>query len=120
VAIAQQFMCSEHYLLMDEPFSGLDPLAVERVAELITEVASLHELNTIIAVTHDIAAAIEVADTLWVMGRDRDANGRVVPGARLQAEYNLIERGLAWRKDITTTPEFMELLREILARFPSL
>ena len=120
VAIAQQFMCSEHFLLMDEPFSGLDPLAVEKVAELITEVASLHELNTIIAVTHDIAAAIEVADTLWVMGRDRDANGRVVPGARLQAEYNLIERGLAWRKGITTTPEFMELLREILARFPSL
>src|SRR5258708_3206653 len=24
VAIAQQFMCSEHFLLLDEPFSGLD------------------------------------------------------------------------------------------------
>ena len=120
VAIAQQFMCSEHYLLMDEPFSGLDPTAVERVSELISEMASLHELNTIIVVTHDIAAAIEVADTLWLMGRDRDAAGRIVPGARIQAEYNLIERGLAWRKGITTTAEFMEVMREILARFPSL
>jgi len=120
VAIAQQFLCSEHFLLMDEPFSGLDPNAVEAVGELITEMANLDELNTIIVVTHDIAAAIEVADTLWLMGRDRDASGRVVPGARIQGTYNLIERGLAWRKGITSAPEFMELLREILAGFPTL
>jgi NitT/TauT family transport system ATP-binding protein len=120
VAIAQQFMCSEHFLLMDEPFSGLDPIAVDRVSELIAEVANLHELNTIIVVTHDIAAAIEVADTLWLLGRDRDASGRIIPGARIQESYNLVERGLAWRKGINTTPEFMDLLREIVARFPSL
>ena len=120
LAIAQQFMCSEHLLLMDEPFSGLDPLAVDRVSELITEVASLHELNTIIVVTHDVAAAIEVSDTIWLMGRDRDATGKIIPGARIQGTYNLIERGLAWRKGITTTPEFTDLLREILARFPDL
>jgi polar amino acid transport system ATP-binding protein/sulfate transport system ATP-binding protein len=120
VAIAQQFMCSEHFLLMDEPFSGLDPIAVDRVAELIAEVASLHELNTIIVVTHDVAAAMEVSDTLWLMGRDRDAKGNVIPGARIQETYDLIERGLAWRKGISTTREFMDLLREILERYPSL
>jgi polar amino acid transport system ATP-binding protein/sulfate transport system ATP-binding protein len=120
VAIAQQFMCSEHFLLMDEPFSGLDPIAVERVSEVIAEVAGLHELNTIIVVTHDIPAAIEVADHLWLLGRDRDSGGRIVPGARIQGSYNLIERGLAWRKGITTTPEFMDLLKEIRARYPSL
>lgn len=120
LAIAQQFMCSEHLLLMDEPFSGLDPLAVARVSELITEVAALHELNTIIVVTHDVSAAVEVADTLWLMGRDRDEQGQIIPGARIQDTYNLIERGLAWRKGITTTPEFMELMRVILARFPTL
>jgi NitT/TauT family transport system ATP-binding protein len=120
MAIAQQFMCSEHLLLMDEPFSGLDPLAVDRVSELITEVASLHELNTIIVVTHDVSAAIEVSDTIWLMGRDRDASGRIIPGARIQGTYNLIERGLAWRKGITTAPEFTDLLREILGRFPQL
>ena len=120
VAIAQQFMCSEHFLLMDEPFSGLDPIAVDRVAELIAEMATLHELNTIIVVTHDIAAAMEVSDTLWLMGRDRDEKGNVVPGARIQETYDLVERGLAWRKGVNTTPEFMDLLREILARFPGL
>ena len=120
VAIAQQFMCSEHFLLMDEPFSGLDPLAVDRVCELISEVACMHELNTIVVVTHDIPAAIEVADTIVLLGRDRDEKGNVIPGARVQQSYNLIERGLAFRKGVTTTPEFMELMREILARFPTL
>jgi polar amino acid transport system ATP-binding protein/sulfate transport system ATP-binding protein len=120
VAIAQQFMCSEHLLLLDEPFSGLDPMAIDRVAELLNEVACMHELNTIIVVTHDIAAALEVADTIWLMGRDRDKEGKIIPGARIQESYNLIERGLAWRDGIATTPEFMLMMREVRARFPSL
>jgi NitT/TauT family transport system ATP-binding protein len=120
VAIAQQFMCSENLLLLDEPFSGLDPMAIDRVSELLNEVACMHELNTIIVVTHDIGAALEVADTIWLMGRDRDPQGNIIPGARIQESYNLIERGLAWRDGIATTPEFMLMMREIRARFPSL
>ena len=120
VAIAQQFMCSEKLLLLDEPFSGLDPMAIDRVCELLNEVACMHELNTIIVVTHDITAALEVADTIWLMGRDRDAEGKIIPGARIQESYNLIERGLAWRDGVTTTPEFLLTMREIRTRFPTL
>jgi polar amino acid transport system ATP-binding protein/sulfate transport system ATP-binding protein len=120
VAIAQQFMCSEHFLLLDEPFSGLDPVGIDRVAKLLEEVACMHEMNTIIVVTHDINAALEVADTIWLMGRDRDAEGKIIPGARIQESYNLIERGLAWRDGVATSPEFLLLAREIRARFPSL
>lgn len=117
VAIAQQFMCSEHFLLMDEPFSGLDLLAVDRVCELISEVACADELNTIIIVTHDIVAALEVADTILLLGRDRDSTGNIIPGARIQACYDLIARNLAWRKGITSAPEFLDTLREIRERF---
>ena len=119
-AIAQQFMCSEHFLLLDEPFSGLDPMAIDRVAELLNEVACMHELNTIVVVTHDIGAALEVADTIWLMGRDRDPQGKIIPGAKIKESYNLIERGLAWRDGIATEPAFLELLREIRGKFPSL
>ena len=31
VAIIQQLLCSDHFLLFDEPFSGLDPIAEESV-----------------------------------------------------------------------------------------
>jgi NitT/TauT family transport system ATP-binding protein len=120
VAIAQQFMCSEHFLLMDEPFSGLDLVAQERISKFIQEMAQSDELSTFILITHDVGAAIEVADTLWLLGRDRDAQGNVIPGARVQASYNLIERGLAWREGISTTPEYLDLLREIQEVFPRL
>ncbi len=120
VAIAQQFMCSERFLLMDEPFSGLDLVQIQNVVELIREVTSLHEFNTIIVVTHDISAALEVSDTLWLLGRDRDGAGKLVPGARVQATYDLIERGLAWRRGITDTAEFLAVRREVRSLFPSL
>ncbi len=120
VAIAQQFMCSEHFLLMDEPFSGLDMVAVENLCDFINDVASAHEMNTIIVVTHDITAALEVADTIWLFGRDRDEKGNVIPGARVQATYDLIERGLAWRQGIAGSPEFNAVRQEIRAKFPSL
>jgi polar amino acid transport system ATP-binding protein/sulfate transport system ATP-binding protein len=117
VAIAQQFMCSEHYLLLDEPFSGLDVLQIETVIEMITELASAHDLNTIIIVTHDIGAALAVADTVWLLGRDRDPAKNPIPGARIQATYDLIERGLAWHKGISNTPAFIALRQEIRERF---
>jgi polar amino acid transport system ATP-binding protein/sulfate transport system ATP-binding protein len=120
VAIAQQFMCSEHFLLMDEPFSGLDPIAVDSVSSLLTETANADELNTIIVVTHDITAAMIVADTIWLLGHDHDSQGRVIPGARLQTSYNLIERGLAYREGISTAPEFLALQGEIRARYATL
>ena len=113
VAIAQQFMCSEGFLLMDEPFSGLDLLAQERVLSFIAEMASMDEHSTFILVTHDISAALQACDTIWLLGRDRDANGEPVPGARIQKSYNLIERGLCYQKDITSLPAYMQVRAEI-------
>jgi NitT/TauT family transport system ATP-binding protein len=120
VAIAQQFMCSEHLLLMDEPFSGLDLIAEESVCQSIREMAGANELSTFIVVTHDISAALEVADTIWLLGRDRDSAGNIIPGARIQATYNLMERGLAWQRGAASTPEFLEVLKEIRSVFPRL
>jgi NitT/TauT family transport system ATP-binding protein len=120
VAIAQQFMCSEHFLLMDEPFSGLDLNALERVVEMVTSIAASDEMKTFVIVTHDITAALEVADTVWVLGRDRDADGNAIPGAKIQKTYNLVDRGLAWRHGITDDPAFIELMKEIRTIYPTL
>ncbi len=120
VAISQQFMCSDHFLLMDEPFSGLDLVAQEKVIEFLTEMAATDELKTFIIVTHDISAALAVADTVWLMGRDRDAAGNPIPGARIRETYNLAERGLCWQKGVTELPEYLQLRREIREIFPNL
>src|SRR5712691_10958933 len=120
VAIAQQLLCSEHFLLMDEPFSGLDVVMEAKVCELINEIACLDELNTIIVVTHDVTAAATVADHLWLMGRDRDASGNIIPGARIQETYDLIERDLCWHPGITNSSKFLEFVREVKERFQTL
>ena len=120
IAIAQQLLCSDHFLLMDEPFSGLDVVMEAKVCELIIEIAGLDELNTIIVVTHDVTAAATVSDHMWLMGRDRDEKGEIIPGARIQETYDLIERDLCWHPDITSSPRFVEFVTEVKERFKTL
>ena len=120
VAIAQQLVKPKTYLLMDEPFSGLDPQALGEVIELVMEVAHMNELNTIILVTHDIWAAMLTSDLLLLLGRERTPEGAPIPGARIRHSYDLVERGLAWRKNVDREPKFLELEREIRERFQAL
>ncbi len=107
-------------IIMDEPFSGLDLLMLEKTSELIQKVANMDELNTIIVVTHDITAASAVADHLWLMGRDHDAKGNPLPGSHIVETYDLVERDLCWHPQIITQPKFMEFVREVKDRFRSL
>ena len=120
IAIIQELLCSEHYLVMDEPFTGLDPLMKDKVCELINKVSNIHEENTIFVVAHDIAALASISDVLWLLGRDRDEQGKIIPGAYIKKEYNLIERGLAWRSDISTTREFSDFISEVKGEFKNL
>ena len=120
VAIAQQLLCSEHFIIMDEPFTGLDPLMKDLTCELISQVASMDERNTIFVVAHDIPAVTAISDTLWLLGRDRDAQGAPVPGSRIQATYDLAATGFAWEPGISSTPKFAALVAEVKGRFKTL
>ncbi|HKG92041.1 MAG TPA: ATP-binding cassette domain-containing protein [Gemmatimonadaceae bacterium] len=120
-AIAQQLICSEHYLVMDEPFSGLDVVAVDGVQRMLLGVATRHEHNTILLVTHDVSAAVAVCDTIWLMGRERDpATGTPIPGARIVEEIDLIELDLCWHPDVASRPAYAELVRRIKEKFREL
>lgn len=119
-SILQQIVCSQHFLLLDEPFSGLDMLMVEKTSKLIQAVADMDELNTIIICTHDISAAAAVSDHLWLMGRDRDAEGKARGGARIVETYDLAARDLCWHPEIMTQPAFTDFVREVRERFRTL
>jgi ABC-type nitrate/sulfonate/bicarbonate transport system ATPase subunit len=114
-AIAQQLLCSRQLLLMDEPFSGLDPSMVREVCRLILEVSHVDELFTVVIVTHDIDAALAVADTIWLLGQP--AGVGETRGATILREVDLKERGLAWREDSRSLPAFVEARREVEAVF---
>ncbi|MEQ1561203.1 MAG: ATP-binding cassette domain-containing protein [Nitrospira sp.] len=113
VAIVQQMMCSRHYLIMDEPFSGLDIVAKDDACALIADMAALDELNTIVLTTHDVKTACAVADRVIVLGRDRDEKGEIVPGARVMCDYDLKMMDLCWHPDITKTSQFKQFVESV-------
>lgn len=117
VAIIQQMLCNTHFILMDEPFSGLDVRMKHEVCRFIQEVAMVDELNTTIFTTHDIDTACMIADTVWVMGFEEDAQRNKIPGARVIQTFDLIERGLAWNPQAMSHPNFTPTVREIMALF---
>lgn len=117
IAIIQQMMCSKHFLLMDEPFSGLDVIAKESACALIQGVASQHELNTIILTTHDIRTACAVADRIIILARDKDADGNPIPGAHVVGDFDLKVEDLCWIPGITLTDKFTNYVREIERQF---
>jgi len=119
-AIIQQVLCSDHFLLLDEPFSGLDLLMIEKTCALLSRIANMDGLNTIIVITHDVAAAASISDHLWLMGRDIDSEGNKIPGSRIVKEYNLIDRGLCWHPEIITTSIFSDFVREVKEEFRKL
>lgn len=107
IAIIQQILCSEHYLLMDEPFSGLDIIVEGKATELILKVANMDGLNTVIVVTHDVSAAASIADHIWALGRDFDNDGTPTPGLSLPAEALSTNGGAPsslWRELTSSRP----------------
>ncbi|HSO33060.1 MAG TPA: ATP-binding cassette domain-containing protein [Labilithrix sp.] len=115
-AIAQQLVLPRRVLLLDEPFSGLDPVALGDVTELVTEVANDHELNTVVIVTHDIRAALRVSDTVILLGKSANDGG----GASVRATFDLVELGLAWEAGRQAPLALAALEHEIEERFERL
>jgi ABC-type nitrate/sulfonate/bicarbonate transport system ATPase subunit len=114
-AIAQQLLCSEHFIILDEPFSGLDIAMIDEVKKIILEVTALDELNTVVIVSHDLNTTTAISDTLWLLAPERDAAGQYLPGATINQkhQYNLAQMGLAWQHGIEAKPEFVELIQHL-------
>lgn len=146
VAIAQQLVLPRRVLLLDEPFSGLDPVALDEVVRVVREVADEHEWNTVVIVTHDVRAAVRVSDTIFFLGRPRargrdgsedgDAPDRAPgasvtasqtdrdvaaneAGARVVETYDLVALGIAWDAGDASSAARARLVDTIERRFRS-
>lgn len=121
VAIIQQLLCSEHFLLLDEPFSGLDINMIKEVSDVILNIASLDELNTVIIVSHDIPSTVAISTHLWILGYDYDEQGNAIPGARIKYVEDLMAQGIAWQyPQVFELPEFNTAVKNIRNAFNTL
>lgn len=109
-SIIQQLLKGSDFLLLDEPFSGLDVCVLDRVVNLLQEVSLSDELKTLIIVSHDIATTVAISDTVFILATEDGKRG-----ATIKKEIDLMERGLAWNKEIKKQKAFADTVDEIKA-----
>jgi phosphate transport system ATP-binding protein len=90
LCIARALAVRPDILLMDEPASALDPIATQRIEELIYD---LKKTYTIVIVTHNMQQAARVSDhtAFFWLGRlvehDRTDRMFTAPGEKLTEDY---------------------------------
>lgn len=108
VSIIQQLLKGSDFLLLDEPFSGLDVLVLDKIVELLLQVSVSDELKTLIIVSHDIETSVAISDTVFILAEEKEKTGSTIV-----KEIDLIARGLAWEKNIRQEKVFGETIEEI-------
>lgn len=108
VSILQQAMTSNKFILLDEPFSGLDAVVIDKVVDLLIKVSTLDEMNTLIIISHDIENSLAISDTAFIL-----ANQPNKVGATITEELDLIKMDLAWNPAIRENKDFQDLVKQM-------
>jgi ABC-type nitrate/sulfonate/bicarbonate transport system ATPase subunit len=116
-AILEQLLSSGTFVILDEPFSGLDVGNIESVRRAFNLINKSHELNTILFSTHDIELAIEMADSIYVIGYPKLGDGSLATYGTILEHYDLKEMGLAWSSELNG--DHHELAKSIKAKMLS-
>lgn len=102
VEIARSLVIDPHFLLLDEPFSGIDPI---QVAELQDIIFSLKQSGIGILITdHNVAVTLAVTDRAYIINEGRifragtpDALGRDPEVRRVYLGENFTLAGGGWQ-----------------------
>jgi ABC-type nitrate/sulfonate/bicarbonate transport system ATPase subunit len=111
VSIIQQILTGNKFILLDEPFSGLDPVIKDVVIDLLVSISTLDELNTLVIVSHDIESAFAISDTAFVL-----ANQEHKEGSTIVETIDLIEMGFCWNPEIKKNKDFQDLVTQMKFR----
>ena len=101
VGLARALASDPEILLMDEPFSALDPLIRRRLQEQFMSLSA--KLNkTTVFITHDLDEAIRIGARIAIMNDGRIVQTGHARGDRHQAGQRLCE-GLPWKASPRST-----------------
>ncbi len=112
VAIIEQLLCSHYFIVLDEPFSGLDIKNIEEVKGAIQKLTTSSEINTVIFSTHNIQLAVSIADSIYLIGYEIDDQGEFIEGGALLEHYDLKKIGIAWTPYSKSHIDITEKLKE--------
>jgi ABC-type multidrug transport system ATPase subunit len=110
-AILEQLLSSGYYMVLDEPFSGLDVGNIESVKKAFHLINNSNDLNTILFSTHDIELAVELADSIYIIGYADRTNDGASKGGSILKHFDLKQMGLAWCEKFNS--DHIDCVREI-------
>lgn len=106
VGVARAFATDPRIILMDEPFSALDPITRSSLQDELIELQSQLK-KTIVFVTHDMDEAIKLSDKICIMDK-----GHIVqydtPENILRNPANEFVTEFVGRKRVWTSPEYIK------------
>ena len=111
-AIIEQMLSNKHFMILDEPFSGLDVGNIEKVKQNFERIKNDNEYNTIIFSTHDIRLAAELADSIYIIGFPEG----VTDYSTVVKHYDLKAMGLAWQPYGNGHRTLVSEMKEVLLR----
>lgn len=71
VAIGRLLMNDSDLLLLDEPFSGINPIVIDKISELIRKLVG--QGKTILMIEHNVPKAMSISDFVYVMDEGKIA-----------------------------------------------
>ncbi len=102
VEIARSLVIDPHFLLLDEPFSGIDPIQVAELQEIIFDLK--RSRIGILITDHNVAVTLAVTDRAYIINEGRifragtpDALGRDPEVRRVYLGENFSLTGGEWR-----------------------
>jgi len=115
VGVARAFSTNSDIILMDEPFSALDPVTRSSLQDELFQMQK--ELNkTIIFVTHDMDEAIKIADKICIL-KDGDVLQFDTPENILKNPANDFVEGFIGKRRVWNNPELL-LAEDIMIPHP--
>ncbi len=118
VGVARALANDPDIILMDEPFSALDPITREQLQD---EIVRIHDElgKTIIFVTHDIDEAIKVGDRIAVMQEGKiiqcDSAEEILKNPINDFVLNFVGKNRLWK-----TPDMLSAQDVMVKNFPTI
>lgn len=105
IGVARAFACDPELILMDEPFSALDPITRSQLQDELVDLQAKVR-KTIVFVTHDMDEAVKIADKICFIN-----NGRIIqydtPEELMKNPANELAAEFIGKHRIWSSPEFI-------------
>jgi len=106
IGVARAFACDPDVILMDEPFSALDPLSRAQLQDELVELQSRLK-KTIVFVTHDMDEAVKIADKICLIDKGSIIQYDTVEEIMKNPANNFVSDFMG-KNRIWSSPEFIK------------